>query len=137
MSSQGYKDLIVYKKAYAAAMEIFRETKKFPKEELYSLTDQIRRSSRSVCANMAEGYRKRIYPKHFISKMSDSDGECAETMVHLDFAKDCGYMSEQLHKTIIDEYIQIGKILGSMMNSPEKFSGSKLPTRSANLKLMK
>lgn len=132
MSNQGYKDLIVYKKAYAAAMEIFKESKKFPKEELYSLTDQIRRSSRSVCANIAEGYRKRIYPKSFISKMADSDGECAETLVHLDFAKDCGYMNNQTHKKITEEYIQVGKMLGSMINSPEKFSGSKLPTAPAN-----
>lgn len=132
MSSQGYKDLIVYKKAYTPAMEIFNETKKFPKEEIYSLTDQIRRSSRSVCANMAEGYRKRIYPKHFVSKLSDSDGECAETMVHLDFAKDCGYISEEKHKLIIEEYLQVGKMLGSMMNSPEKFSVSKLPTATAD-----
>jgi four helix bundle protein len=92
MSNQGHKNLTVYKKAYSAAMEIFIESKKFPKEEIYSLTDQIRRSSRSVCANLAEAYRKRIYPKHFVSKLSDSDGECAETMVHLDFAKDCGYL---------------------------------------------
>lgn len=134
MSSQGYKDLTVYKKAYAAAMQIFNESKKFPKEEMYSLTDQIGRSSRSVCANMAEGYRKRIYPKHFVSKLSDCDGECAETMVHLDFEKDCVYLSEIKHKLIIEEYIQVGKMLGSMMNSPEKFSVSKLPTATANLK---
>jgi four helix bundle protein len=134
MSSQGYKDLTVYKKAYASAMEVFKESKKFPREEIYSLTDQIRRSSRSVCANLAEAYRKRIYPKHFVSKLSDSDGECAETMVHLDFAKDCGYMSEEIHKLIIEEYIQVGRMLGSMMSSPEKFSGSKLPTAPANLK---
>lgn len=132
MNSQGHKDLIVYKKAYAAAMEIFKETKNFPKEETYSLTDQIRRSSRSVCANIAEGYRKRIYPKHFVSKLSDSDGECAETMVHLDFAKDCGYISEVKYKLIIEEYLQVGKMLGSMMNSPEKFSVSKLPTATAD-----
>lgn len=122
MSAQGYKDLIVYQKAYKAAMEIFHLSKKFPREEIYSLTDQMRRSSRSVCANMGEGYRKRIYPKHFISKMSDSDGECAETLVHLDFAKDCGYMDENKHKELVNEYIQIGKMLGSMMRSPEKFS---------------
>lgn len=132
MSSQGYKDLIVYKKAYSAAMEIFKETRSFPKEELYSLTDQVRRSSRSVCANMAEAYRKRLYPKHFVSKLSDSDGECAETMVHLDFAKDCGYLDEEKHKLIIEEYLQLGKMLGSMMNSPEKFSVNKLPTAPAN-----
>lgn len=141
MSSQGHKDLIVYKKAYTAAMEIYKESKNFPKEEIYALTDQIRRSSRSVCANMAEAYRKRIYPKHFVSKLSDSDGECAETMVHLDFAKDCGYLSEIKHKLITEEYLQIGKMLGSMMSSPEKFSvakqpavnSSKLPTADSSL----
>ncbi len=109
-TNQGYKDLIVYKKAYSAAMEIFGETKRFPKEEIYSLTDQIRRSSRSVCANIGEAYRKRIYPKHFVSKLSDSDGECTETMIHLDFAKDCGYLSELKHKEITEEYLQIGKM---------------------------
>lgn len=130
--NQGYKSLIVYKKAYFAAMEIFNETKTFPKEETYSSTDQIRRSSRSVCANISEAYRKRLYPKHFISKLSDSDGECAETMVHLDFAKDCGYLNEEKHKLIIEEYLQIGKMLGSMMSSPEKFLVNKLPTAPAN-----
>ena len=129
---QGHKDLIVYKKTYSAAMEIFKETKQFPKEEIYSLTDQIRRSSRSVCANIAEAYRKRLYPKHFVSKLSDSDGECAETMVHLDFAKDCGYLKEDKYELILEEYIQIGKMLGSMMSSPEKFSVNKLPTAPAN-----
>lgn len=129
MSAQGYKDLIVYKKAYKVAMEIFQITKKFPKEETYALTDQVRRSARSVCTNMGEGYRKRLYPKHFVSKMSDSDGECAETLIHLDFAKDCGYIDEEKHKELINEYLQIGKMLGSMMRSPEKFtSGKKLPT---------
>ncbi len=122
MSFQGYKDLKVYQKAYKAAMEIYSETKKFPKEEIYSLTDQIRRSSRSVCTNIGEGYRKRIYPKHFVSKLSDSDGECAETMIHLDFAKDCGYIKEEKYKELIEEYLQIGKMLGSMMVSPEKFT---------------
>ena len=122
MSLQGYKDLKVYQKAYKAAMEIFETSKEFPKEEKYSLTDQIRRSSRSVCSNIGEGYRKRIYPKHFVSKLSDSDGECAETMIHLDFAKDCGYIKEEKHKELIEEYLQIGKMLGSMMSSPEKFA---------------
>jgi four helix bundle protein len=134
MSNQGHKNLTVYKKAYSAAMEIFIESKKFPKEEIYSLTDQIRRSSRSVCANLAEAYRKRIYPKHFVSKLSDSDGECAETMVHLDFAKDCGYLKTDTHQKIIEIYLEVGKMLGSMMNSPEKFSISKLPTATANSK---
>lgn len=131
--SNGFKSLIVYQKAYKFAMEIFHETKNFPKEEMFSLTDQIRRSSRSVCANLAEGYRKRIYPKHFVSKLSDSDGECAETMVHLDFAKDCGYLSSESHEKLINEYIQIGRILGSMMANPEKFTINALSTASKNL----
>lgn len=137
MSSQGHKDLIVFQKAYAAAMVIFIESKKFPKEEIYSLTDQMRRSSRSVCANIAEAYRKRLYPKHFISKLSDSDGECAETIVHLEFAKDCGYISETKFKELLNQYIQVGKMLGSMMNSPEKFTINTLPTATANLKTIK
>ncbi|MDI1355263.1 MAG: four helix bundle protein [bacterium] len=134
MKNQGFKDLIVYKKAYAAAMLIYSKSKNFPKEELYSLTDQIRRSSRSVCANLAESYRKRIYPKHFVSKLSDADGECAETLVFLDFSRDCGYLDEVAHNTITEEYYQVGRMLGSMMNAPEKFSGSSLPTAPANLK---
>ena len=134
MSSQGYKDLIVYQKAYKLAMEIFEASKKFPKEETYSLTDQIRRSSRSVCANLGEGYRKRIYPEHFVSKLSDSDGECAETMIHLDFAKDCQYLNEQKHKELTEEYLQVGKMLGSMMTNPEKFAIKKLPTATADYK---
>lgn len=133
MNSRGYKDLIVYKKAYAAAMNIFIESKKFPKEEIYSLTDQVRRSSRSVCANIAEAYRKRLYPKHFVAKLSDSDGECAETMVHLDFAKDCGYLNNKKHEELIEEYLQVGKMLGGMMTAPEKFAISKLPTATSPL----
>lgn len=131
MSARGYKDLIVFQKAYKAAMEIFTESKKFPKDETYSLTDQVRRSSRSVCANIGEAYRKRIYPKHFVSKLSDSDAECAETMIFLDFALDCGYLNKDKHKQLIAEYLQIGKMLGSMMLSPEKFSPKKLPTATA------
>jgi four helix bundle protein len=132
MNNRGYKDLIVYKKAYDTAMEIFSLTKNFPKEEKYSMIDQIRRSSRFVCANMGKAYRKRIYPKHFISKLSDSDGECTETMIHLDFAKDCGYLSSEKHEQILNEYLQIGKMLGGMMKYPEKFAGSILPTATAN-----
>lgn len=87
---------------------------------------------KSYAANISEAYRKRLYPKHFISKLSDSDGECAETMMHWDFTKDCGYLKEEKHKLITEEYLQIGKMLGSMMSSPKKFSVSKLPTVPAN-----
>src|SRR6186713_507259 len=93
----GFEGLIVYRLAFQLAMDVYEITKKFPREELYSLTDQVRRSSRSVCANLAEGYRKRIYPKHFSSKIIDSDGECSETMVHLKFAYACSHITiEQL-----------------------------------------
>ncbi len=119
--SQGFKDLKVYKLAYEAAMKIFEISKLFPKEETYSLTDQIRKSSRSVCANIAEGYRKRIYPKHFTSRISDADGECSETMVWLDFSKDCNYISLEIHKELTYNYEEIGKMLGGMALHPEKF----------------
>src|SRR6187431_2420833 len=98
-----HQDLDVYKKAFAAAMRIFELSKSFPKEEMYSLTDQIRRSSRSVCANLAEAWRKRRYEKAFISKLSDSESEAAETQVWLEFATKCGYMQRDdaagLYKT--------------------------------------
>ena len=116
-----FKDLTVYQKAYTLAMKIHDISKSFPKEEKYSLTDQIRRSSRSVCANIAEGYRKRRYPKHFTSKMTDADGEASETMVWLDFAKDFGYLNIDEYSSILTEYEEIGKMLGGMANHPEKF----------------
>jgi four helix bundle protein len=89
---KGHRDLKVYQLSYKLAMEIFNESKAVPKDERFALTDQIRRSSRSVAANMAEGFRKRQYPKMFVSKLADSDGEAAETQVWLGFARDCGYM---------------------------------------------
>lgn len=119
--SKGYKDLNVFKLAYQLAMEIFYISKSFPKEETYSLTDQIRRSSRSVCTNVGEGYRKRIYPKHFTSKMTDADAECSETMIWLDFTKDCNYISNEVHQNLYQQYEEVGKMLGSMGNNPEKF----------------
>lgn len=109
--SQGFKGLNVYKLAYRLAIEIFELSKSFPKEERYSLTDQIRRASRSVCSNIAEGYRKRIYPKHFRSKMSDADGEASETQVWLDFAKDCNYISVEVHQKLYSEYQEVEKCL--------------------------
>ena len=91
----GFRDLKVYQLAYQLAMEIFHESKSFPPEEKYSLTDQIRRSSLSVASNIAEGYRKKRYAKMFVSKMADADGQAAEIQVWLDFARDCGYLSVQ------------------------------------------
>jgi four helix bundle protein len=118
---KGFKNLNVYTMAFRLASSIFKMTKKFPAEEKYELSSQIRRSSRSVCSNIAEGYRKRIYPKHFVSKMTDADCEASETCVWLDFALDCDYISVEEFRTLIQQYEEVGKMLGSMINSPEKF----------------
>jgi four helix bundle protein len=116
-----FKSLIVYKKAYELAMDIFEVTKTFPVEEKYSLTDQIQRSSRSVCASIAESYRKRRYKAHFISKLSDADMENSETIVCLDFALSCGYITEDIHCEMKNDSDEIGKLLNHMMQFPDKF----------------
>ncbi len=121
-TSQGFRDLKVYQLAFRLAMEIFHESKRFPKEERYSLTDQVRRSSRSVATNIGEGYRKKLYPKMFVSKMSDADGEATETQVWLDFAESCGYLSAQRRTELREGYEEVGRMLGGMIAHPEKFS---------------
>jgi len=115
------KDLAVYKKGYALAMEIFHITKTFPAEERYALTSQIRRSSRSVCLNLREAWSKRRYEAHFVSKLTDCDGENSETGSSLDFAKDCGYISEERHKELTALCAEVGKMLGSMINNSMPF----------------
>ena len=120
-----FKDLLAYKKSFSLAMKIFEITKKFPKEETYSLTDQIRRSSRSVPVTIAEAYRKRIYPKHFHSKLTDSDAESSETQVWLDFALSCQYISESIYQELILESLEIGKLINYMILNPEKFGVKK------------
>jgi four helix bundle protein len=117
----GHRDLKVYQLAYKLAMEIFNESKSFPKEEQYSLTDQICRSSRGVATNIAEGFRKRRYPNMFVSKMVDADGEATETQVWLDFACDCGYLLQKRHDELTVGYEDVGKMLGGMITAPEKF----------------
>lgn len=116
-----FKELLAYKKAFDLAMEIFEVSKSFPKAETYSLTDQIRRSSRSVCANISEAYRKRRYPKHFISKLTDADGENSETSTWLDFALACGYITKEIHSEFLEEGKEIGKLINYMINNPGKF----------------
>jgi four helix bundle protein len=118
---KGHKDLKVYQLAYKLAMEIFNESKTFSIEERYSLTDQIRRSSRSVATNIAEAFRKRRYRNMFINKLSDSDTEATETQVWLDFSLECGYLSRESYEKLVKGYEEIGKMLGSMMSTPEKF----------------
>ena len=116
---KNHKDLIAYQKAYRAAMQIFELSKKFPTEEKYSLTDQIRRSSRSVCANLAEAWRKRRYEAAFIAKLNDSEAEAAETQTWLDFAVDCHYLDKKLADEISSEYNQILAILVKVINNPQ------------------
>ena len=116
-----FRELLGYKKAFDLALEIHNTSKKFPKEELYSLVSQIRRSSRSVCSCIAEAYRKRIYPKHFISKLTDAFGENSETIVWLDFALAFEYISQSEYKSLIDNAEEIGKLIQYMINNPSKF----------------
>src|SRR5437868_6140478 len=115
------KELGVYGKAYALAMRIFELTKHFPPEERYALTSQIRRSSRSVCTNLREAWAKRRYVAHFTSKLTDSDGENAETDTSLDFARDCGYIPLREHSELTSLSAEIGKMLGSMIMNPDPF----------------
>jgi four helix bundle protein len=118
---QGHRDLKVYQLAYKLAMDIFNKSKTFPIEKRYSLTDQIRRSSRSVATNIAEAFRKRRYRHMFVNKLSDSDAEATETQVWLDFSSDCGYLSRESYEKLVKGYGEIGKMSGSMMSTPEKF----------------
>ncbi len=118
---KSFRDLIVYQKAYKLSLEIFELTKTYPKEELYSLTDQIRRSSRSVTSNLAEAWAKKIYIKFFVSKLSDSLGEEYETEVWLDYSKDSEYISLETHQGLMNDYEEVRKMLISMIKNPEKF----------------
>ena len=115
------KDLIVYQKAYALAMLVYDISKSFPRDERYALTNQIRRASRSVCTNLREAWAKRRYEAHFISKLSDSDGENGEVETWLDFAKHCGHISEKEHVELTSQVTEVGKMLGSMMRDPGPF----------------
>ncbi len=125
MAAQTFRDLTVYKKAFDLAMEIFQISKKFPSEEKYSLTDQVRRSSRSVCSCIGEAYRKRQYKAHFVSKSSDADMENTETRVWLDFALACDYLNKDLWKKFDEKAIEVGKLLNHMIENPEKYTRAK------------
>ncbi|MFA6281749.1 MAG: four helix bundle protein [Candidatus Omnitrophota bacterium] len=121
MTIQKCKDLDVYNLSFDLAMEIFKETKIFPREELYSLVDQIRRSSRSVPANIREGFAKRRYPEVFIRHLNDALGSSEETITWLDFAYQCVYLSKEKHKVLHSQYEKIGAMLYKLMNNWEKF----------------
>lgn len=121
MKIQTHKDLRVYQLSFEAGMEIYQITKTFPKEEIYSLTDQIRRSSRSVSGNLAEAFRKRRYEKSFVAKLTDCEGESAETQVWLDYAFACKYISEDDYLRIFEKYNIIIGMLVIMGSQPEKW----------------
>jgi four helix bundle protein len=120
-AAQSVTDLRVFVRGYALAMRIFELTKSFPRDERFSLTDQIRRSSRSVSVNLSEAWAKRRYTAHFVSKLTDSDGENLETANWLMFAKDCGYIPTPLFDELLAENREIGKMLGQMIKRPEPF----------------
>jgi len=119
------KDLVVYRKAFDAAMEIFELSKFFPKEELYSLTDQIRRSSRSVCTNLSESWRKRRYRAVFVNKLSDSGQEAAETQTWLEFSLACNYINKQVYERLFNEYEEIFAMLHSMTEKADSFCNTR------------
>src|SRR5437867_4660229 len=116
-----HTELDVYQRAFDMAMHIFELSKSFPKEETYSLTDQIRRSSRSVCANLAEGWRKRRYEKAFISKLSDAEGEAAESQVWLQFAVQCRYIEAEDGRKLYSVCDEIIRMLMNMINHPKQW----------------
>jgi four helix bundle protein len=121
MKSKGYRSLIVYQKAFALAMRIFQITKNFPKSETYSLVDQIRRSSRSVCSRVADAYRKRQYQAYFVNKCSDADGENSETIVWLEFSLASEFISQAEFDELEQIAEEIGRMLNTMIEHPEKF----------------
>ena len=125
MGVKDFHELRVYELAFECAVRIYEITERFPTQERYSLTDQIRRSSRSVCANIAEAWRKRRYVNHFVSKLSDADGEAAETGVWLDFALRFGYVSPDTHRELSDHYNHICSQLTIMMSEPARWSLAK------------
>ncbi len=115
------KELTVYEKAYKLSMDIFRVSQSFPIEERYALTSQIRRSSRSVCMNLREAWAKRRYEANFISKLTDCDGEVNETDTSLDYALDCGYMTNEQHQDFATRCSEVGAMLGPMIRNPQPF----------------
>ncbi|MCI0463895.1 MAG: four helix bundle protein [Gemmataceae bacterium] len=121
--ANSFRDLIVYQKARKVSQGIFRLSKSFPKEETYSLTDQVRRASRAIGAQISEAWGKRRYQKHFISKLTDADAEQLETQHWIDTAFDCGYLTEEQNKLLLDQLSEIGRMLHSMITKADQFCG--------------
>lgn len=127
MAVRSVKELIVYEKAFDLAMRIYEISKTFPAEERFGLTSQIRRSSRSVCLNLREAWAKRKYEAHFVSKLTDADGETNETDTALDFAWQCGFLRTEQHHELAAQNAEIGRMLGAMIRHPEPFLLSRDP----------
>jgi four helix bundle protein len=121
--ARGFRDLIVHQKARAVAKRVFEVSKRFPREEMYSLTDQARRSSRSVGAQIAEAWAKRRYERHFVSKLTDADGEQQETQHWIDTATDCGYLTEEESGNLNGDLAELGRMLNSMIEKAASFCG--------------
>lgn len=121
MKLNSAKDLVLYKKSYELAMRIFELSRSFPGEERFALTSQIRRSSRSVCLNLREAWAKRRYEAHFVSKLTDCDGENSETDSSLDFARDCAYITSAQHLELSEQCAEIGRMIGGIIKNPGKF----------------
>jgi four helix bundle protein len=121
MAVNSAKELIVYQKAFALANRVFELSKRFPRDEVFSLTSQSRRSSRSVCLNLRDAWAKRRYRAHFISKLTDCDGENSETDTSLDFACSCGYLNDEEHAFLVGLWCEVGRMLGSMIQNPDPF----------------
>lgn len=119
-----FKKLLAHQKSFDLGMAVYNISKSFPKEETYALTDQIRRSSRSVSVNIAEAYRKRRYARHFISKLTDADGENSETSVWLDYALACEYLKKEDFEKLEKDVIEIGKLINYMINNPGRFGAN-------------
>lgn len=121
--AKSFRELLVYQKARGLAKEIFELSKQFPREEAFALTDQIRRSSRSIGANIAEAWAKRKYERHFLSKLTDADGEQLETLHWLGTALDCGYVTATIAQELEERCAEIGRMLNGMMEKAELFCG--------------
>lgn len=121
--ARNFRDLIVYQKSRQLQLEIYKTTKSFPKEEIFSLTDQIRRSSRSIGSNISEAWAKRRYEKHFISKLTDADGEQMETQYWIETAFDCEYIDQRTSAQLVEKCLEIGRMLGGMIDKADMFCG--------------
>ncbi len=122
--AKSFRELIVYQKSRAVARLVFQLTKSFPKDEVYSLTDQVRRATRSVGAQIAEAWAKRFYERHFVSKLTDADGEQLEAQHWVDVAFDCGYLTQEQQTLVLTSLIEIGKMLHSMIAKANQFCGA-------------